>query len=83
MRNEWFSSAVKGGSYSLAVGSADGIKSLIESLNRMIESKATTGASLRDRLGALQSQFDNLVGEIDLAISSQRPRGHCDLVTFF
>jgi hypothetical protein len=76
-------SLLKGGDYTLAVGSADQIAAQVEHLNRLIDSEAAMGASLREKGGVLHSRFNDLLGEIEFAIASQRLYGRCDLVSSF
>jgi hypothetical protein len=74
---------LKGGDYTLAVGSAEQITALIEHLNRLVDSEAAMGASLREKASVLHSRFKDLLGEIEFAIASRRMHGRCDLASSF
>jgi len=74
---------LKGGDNTLAVGSPDQITALVEHLNRLVDSEAAMGASLREKGSALHSRFNDLIGEIEIAIASRRLNVRCDHVGFF
>jgi hypothetical protein len=74
---------LKGGSYTFAAGNAQQIGALIEILNGLMKSEEGQASMLTEKASTLQAQFNELSGQIDLAIDIRRLHGRCDLVTFF
>lgn len=75
--------ALSGMNYTLALGSREQMDALIVLLDKLLETERLRTAELRNKAAAFQEEFGNICGELDYAIASRRPRGRCDLVTFF
>ena len=74
---------LKGGSYTLAVGSSEQMDALIAHLNKLQQSETEAVSALRDRAGALHSRYINFLEELDYAIATRQLPGRCEFVKFF
>lgn len=75
--------SLTGGAYTLAVGTAEQMDALIADLNKLQQSENEPVTPLRDRAGALQSQYTKFMEELDYAIANRQLHGRCGFVKFF
>jgi hypothetical protein len=73
------------GTETLALGRAEDLSKIRSKLDEIIRSKdrKSEAMDLIAETAAMHRQYTALLAELDMAISSQRLRGQCDLVPFF
>lgn len=77
------SSTLSGGSGTLALGSKTQVENVLKQIDALLESEEAIARTLRDKAGALQAAFQEIIPKLDYAAASRRLRKRCDLVTFF
>lgn len=73
---------LKGGSYTLAVGTSEQMDALIANLDKLQQSEAEAASPLREKAGVLHSRYVKFLEELDYAIATRQLHGRCEFVRF-
>ncbi len=67
----------------MALGSREQVDALLAFVDKLLETERSRTTELRSKGAGFQEEFGKICSALDYAIASRRPRGRCDLVTFF